>query len=75
MKEMKKNYAEQLAQMQNQIAAMQKELTLVDDKFGDPDQDGNVGSAQELSGNVDYEKQDSMLNKKKMLISKMKAQG
>ena len=71
----KKNYAEQLAQMQNQIAAMQKELTLVDDKFGDPKQDGNVGAAQEVSGNVDYEKQGSMLEKKKMLISKMKAQG
>jgi hypothetical protein len=69
----KKDYAKQLADMQNQISAMQKEMTMVEDEHGDEEQDGNLGASQELTGEVDYEKQDKMA-KKKMLISKMIAQ-
>lgn len=69
----KKDLAQQLENMQNQILEIQKKMTLVDDPDGDPKQDGNVGQANEATGEVDYEKQEKM-SKRKMLISKMKAQ-
>lgn len=51
-----------------------KKLTLMQGVGIPDDQDGNVSSAQALTGAVDYDKQDEIA-RKKMLISKMKSQG
>lgn len=64
------DYKKELEDMQNKIAALQKQLTVQQGVGIDPKQDGNRGTADAVTGNVDYEKQDKMA-RKKMLISKM----
>lgn len=65
-----KDYGKELEDMQNRIAAMQKELTMQKGVGVESQQDGNRGNADSVSGNVDFEKMEQIA-KKKMLISKM----
>ncbi len=69
-----KQYEQDLAKMRAQIDEMQKKLTLNQGVGIEKGQDGNQGMSQEVTGEVDFEKQGQM-TKKQMLISKMKMQG
>jgi len=66
-----KNYDNEIQELRSQLAEMQKKLTLQQGVGVEEGQDGNVGTADAVTGNVDYEKQEKM-SKKKMLISAMK---
>ncbi len=69
-----KNLEQEIEELKSQLAEKQKKLTLIKGVGVEAGQDGNVGAADAVTGNVDYEKQEQM-SKKKMLISKMKMQG
>lgn len=65
----KMSIEDQIEEMQAKIDQMKQALTLQKGVGVEKDQDGNVGTADAVTGEVDYEKQNF---KKKMLINKMK---
>jgi hypothetical protein len=65
-----KNYDKELEDMRAMVSEMQKKLTMMSGEKVEPDQDGNRGDSQEVTGEVDYSKFDN-LAKKKLLKQKM----
>ena len=65
-----KNEMEQLDAQMAELLEKKKKLTLMQGVGIEPGQDGNVGAADALTGEVDYEKQEKMA-RKKMLIKNM----
>lgn len=50
------DYAEEMKQMKNKIAEMEKQLTFQKGTKVESDQDGNRGASEETTGNVNYSK-------------------